>query len=101
MALTNEQDIPEKPKVKEPWTKRRLFPFAGGISSLTKIFVNPFDVMLGYLVFILGAVELFGRHVSWAFWLFTILILFISFIEKYRKEVVDSNEKIKDKEEIK
>jgi hypothetical protein len=83
MALTAQQNIPEKPIVSEPWTFRRLFPFAGAVTTLSKVFINPFDVLLGYLVFILGAAELLGRHVSWFFWVFAILILAADIFERH------------------
>lgn len=82
MALTEQQDIPKKPEVREPWTFRRLFPFAGAISAIAKVFVSPFDILLGFLVFIIGISELFGRHLSWFFWLFTVLILVVDLMEK-------------------
>ena len=85
MALTEKQDIPIKPIVKEPWTFRRLFPFAGSTTALAKTFVNPLEILLGYLVFILGVTELFGRSVSWMFWIFTTLILLTTLYERYEK----------------
>ncbi len=83
MALTSHQDIPEKPKVNEPWTFRRLFPLAGVASSLTKSFTSPLDVLLGYLVFVLGLAELLGREVSWFLWVFSILILAANIFERH------------------
>lgn len=82
MSLTSMQDIPNKPEVREPWTFRRLFSF-GAITTLAKVFSNPFDVLLGYLVFILGIAELFGRRVSWFMWVFTILILLADILERH------------------
>lgn len=83
MALTSHQDIPAKPKANEPWTFRRLFPFAGAATSLTKVFTSPLDVLLGYLVFIIGLAELMGRDVSWFMWVFIILILAADVFERH------------------
>lgn len=81
MALTNEQKIPDKPKQPDqPWTFKRLFPLSA-ITSITKVFKNPYDVLLGYLVLILGIAELLGRHTSWYAWVFAFLLLFASFTE--------------------
>lgn len=90
MALTSSQDIPEKPKVSEPWTIRRLFSFSGIAKSFTKIFVNPLDVLLGYLVFILGIAELIGRDTSWFLWVFAILILAASIFERHTGTLTDT-----------
>lgn len=86
MGLTANQNIEKKPEEKSEWTFRRLFPL-GAISSLSKVFVNPFDVLLGYLVVVLGIAVLAGRHIEWMFWVLTILILFADLISR-RTEVV-------------
>ena len=96
MALTSQQDIPNKPIAQEPWTFKRLFPFAGAVTTLTKVFINPFDVLLGYLVLILGIAELLGRHISWFFWAFTTLILLSDLLERYLG--IPSDTKPKEKE---
>jgi len=76
MALTAQQSIPERPKVEsEPWTIRRLFPFANIVSTLSKVFVNPFDILLGYMVVVAGIGELIGREPSGLFWAFSALVL--------------------------
>ena len=90
MALTSHQDIPEKPKVAEPWTFRRLFPFSGVATSLTKVFASPLDVLLGYLVFIIGIAELTGRDTSWFLWVLTVLILVSSILERHIGILSDS-----------
>ena len=82
MALTEYQDIPKKPEVKEPWTIKRLLPFASVTSSIAKVFASPLDILLGYLVFILGIAELIGRNVSWFIWVFTVLILAADIFER-------------------
>ena len=97
MALTNQQDIPNKPEVREPWTFKRLFPFSGAVTSFAKVFVNPFDVLLGYLVFVLGIAELLGRHTSWFFWALTVLILIADIIERRTGILSDTKKEEKPK----
>lgn len=84
MALTSEQNIPEKPKEKDqPWTFRRLFPFAAMTSAFAKTFITPFEVLLGFNLLIIGVVELVGRHVSWGFYLIAILLLGAAIFERH------------------
>ncbi|KKT20016.1 MAG: hypothetical protein UW07_C0044G0014 [Candidatus Nomurabacteria bacterium GW2011_GWF2_43_8] len=90
MALTAQQDIPNKPEVKEPWTFRRLFPFAGAVSAITKVFVNPLDILLGFIILVIGLVELFGRHVSWGFYILAILILVSALFERHVNLFLDT-----------
>lgn len=83
MAIASEQDIPNRPaEQSEQWTFRRLFPFSGAVSSLTKAFANPFDVLLGYMVLVGGAAELIGHPMSWYFWVFAVLILISDLLER-------------------
>ena len=82
MALTEQQDILQKPVVKEPWTMRRLFPFLGTASAFAKVFANPFDMMLGFLVLVFGLTELLGREVSWMFLAFSVLVLAANIYER-------------------
>lgn len=98
MALTNQQDIPEKPRASEPWTFRRLFPFKGAISVFTKTFTNPFDMLLGYLVVILSIAEVFGRRVSWFIWILTFLIFIADLAER---RIWETREPEKKPEEVK
>ena len=90
MALTSLQDIPTKPEAREPWTLRRLFPFSGAVTSLAKVFVNPFDILLGFLVLVLGINELMGRNVSRFFWVFITLVLLIALLEKHTNLFFDT-----------
>lgn len=83
MALTSQQDIPDKPKTSEPWTIRRLFPFQNAVSALTKTFSSPFDALLGFLVLTLGIAELLGKRVSWTFYGFAVLILIANMFERW------------------
>lgn len=82
MALTAQQDIPKKSETQEPWTFRRLFPLAGAVTSITKVFVNPFDILLGFLVLVVGIAELIGHQVSWMLWVLTVLILIADITER-------------------
>lgn len=83
MALTSQQDIPIKSETqKEPWTIKRLFPFTSSVAALTKTFVNPFDILLGFMVFVVGLGELLGIRISGMFWLFMVLILGMCAIER-------------------
>ena len=97
MALTEQQDIPKKPVVAEPWTFKRLFPFSGAVSAITKVFVNPFDVLLGFIILVIGLVELFGRHVSWGFYILAILILAAALFERHVNLLFD----VKPEEKVK
>ncbi len=83
MGLAEKHDIPTKPVAAEPWTFKRLFPFSGAVTNIAKVFVNPLDVLLGYLVIMLGIAELIGRHVSWQFWVLTLLILGATVFQRY------------------
>jgi len=82
MAIASQQDIPNKPKANETWTFKRLFSF-GAITTLAKVFVNPFDVLLGFIILVIGLVELLDRHVSWGFYTLAILILIASIFERH------------------
>ena len=83
MALTAQQNIPEKPKISEPWTFRRLFPFAAMASTLSKVFINPFDILLGFIILVIGLVELMGKDVSWGFYILAVLILLAALFERH------------------
>lgn len=95
MGLTNQQDIPNKAVAPEPWTRKLSLPFIGAITSLSKVFINPIDVLLGYLVFIFGITEILDRQVSIFFWILIILILAIVVFE--RNKDIFLNTKIKEK----
>lgn len=83
MGLTSGQDIPEKKIEHEPWSFKRLFPFIGATTALTKAFTNPFDLLLGYLVFIIGITELIGGQISFDISVITILVLGAAFFERH------------------
>lgn len=94
MALTSEQNIPEKPKEQsQPWTFRRLFPLTT-IATLSKAFVRPLDILLGLLILFFGIATLFGRAISWGFWVFAILVLFTNIADKHAVIPSDETSKI-------
>ena len=84
MALTAQQDIPNKPKGdSEPWTVRRLFPLAALTSAISKTFVNPFDILLSFSILVIGIAELIGRHVELGFWVLVILLVIADLLERH------------------
>ena len=95
MGIAASQEIPQKPEEKSEWTFRRLFPFGGAVTSISKVFINPFDVLLGYLVFILGIAELSGRKVSWMMWVFAVFILLSALLERHKAEISKPKEEVK------
>ena len=92
MALTNQQDIPNKPEVREPWTIRRLFPFAVIASTISKAFVNPFDILLGFTIFVIGIGELFNRRASWEFYALAVIVLLVTLFEKHAEILLNKKE---------
>ena len=85
MPITNEQDIPTKPKPSEPWTINRLFPFAGATVNIAKTFSNPLEVLLGFNFFVVGAAVLFGREVPGLFYGLCTLLLVAVVYERLRE----------------
>ena len=83
MALTQDQNIPERPKISEPWTVKRLFS-SPVIGTIAKAFVNPFHILLGFAVLIMGIVELSGGDISWTFVGFSALLFVGGEIGKYK-----------------
>lgn len=82
MALTEQQNIPEKPRVSEPWTFKRLFSL-GAVTTITKTFTNPFDILLGFLILTSGIIEIIGQHISWLLFALNILILLAALFERH------------------
>lgn len=96
MALTSQQEIPEKPKeIQEPWTFQRLFPLKATVSALTKSFTTPFDILLVFQILIIGTSELIGRQVSWMLYLLTALVLVADVVE--RQKILPTKEERKKK----
>ena len=79
MAITSEQNIPNKPVVSEPWTFRKLLSGTAVVSTLAKVFVNPLDVLFAFCVVVMAVLEFVGREASTfflllTFWLFAAVI---------------------------
>lgn len=68
MGLTNKQELETKPVPSEPWTFKRLFPFSGSVSSISKVFVNPLELMLAWIIFAISIAVLCGRPVPALFY---------------------------------
>ena len=83
MGLTANQKIEKKPEEKSEWSVRKLFPFAAMASTLSKVFVNPFEVLAGVMVLVAGIGELFGRNISWLFYVILILVLAAAFALRF------------------
>ena len=81
--MAREQEFPKEPQDRQSWSRRALFPLAAIGASLSKVFINPFDVLLGFIILVIGLVELFGRHVSWGLYLLAILILIADLLERH------------------
>lgn len=84
MALASEQNIPKRPEPTEPWTFKRLFDF-GGISTVSKVFTNPLEVLLGWVVFVVGLAVLIGRPAPVVFYILSLCILASVVYERSRK----------------
>ena len=96
MGLTAKQEFPDKKKESgSEWTIRRLFPFRIAVASLSKTFLNPFDVLLGYLVLILGLSDLLGRPMSLPLFCLTGAVLFADLYER-NKPTEPKVEKLKE-----
>lgn len=96
MALTNQQNIPNKPAPQEPWTIKSLLN-SGIQTTLSKAFVNPFDILLGYLILTFGITEILNDTVSLLFWVLTIAILGASIFERNKELFFEIKQKEKPK----
>lgn len=98
MALTSEQNIPAKPKPpEEPWSFRKLFPLKATVSSLTKSFTTPFDILLVFQVVIIGISELIGRPVSLGMYFLTGLVLMADIVQRREERQTLLGKKRKEK----
>ena len=82
--MTEQQQLDNRPQ-EEPrtWTRRSLFPFASATKLIEKVFVNPFDIMVGYMVFVIGLAFIVGREISVIVFLLTSLLLLASVAERH------------------
>ena len=83
MGIAEEQKIPFKKKEEQKysWSSRLLFPMASIAKSLSNVFLNIFDVLLGFCIFVIGISEVFGSKISWLFYILTFIISIYSFSE--------------------
>jgi len=86
MAITSEQNIPTRKEPTEPWTFRRLFPLKT-VDTLTKMFVSPLEILLGYIVLILGIATLAGRTVPVLFYVLSVCLLASVLYERISRPV--------------
>lgn len=93
MGLARNQELPKQETPTSEWSFRRLFG-SGAASAITKTFTNPFDILLGILILTACLTQLFGRHVSWFFWVLIVIVLLVSVAERNRP-VPDKKEKTK------
>jgi len=95
MGMAEKQNLPKREEVTQTWTFKRLFQLNATVSAVTKIFNNPFDVLLVFLIIIASVGELIGDKVSWPFWVFSALMLYASFEEHQRIRLEEPNPKSK------
>ena len=74
MAIASEQNIPNKPTKSEPWTLKRLFPLST-INSISKVFASPLEVLLGFVIFVMGVAILFWQLVPVLFYFLAACLL--------------------------
>lgn len=80
--MASEQELPLQKKENNEWSTRRLFPFADVTKTFAKTFTSVFEVLLGLAVLTIGVSEILNREVSWLFYILTVLLTFVSFIER-------------------
>lgn len=73
MPITNQQDIPNKPKISEPWTFKQIFSVAGVISTALKQF-TVLQLFAAFALAVAAVGELTGRPVS-IFWYIILLVI--------------------------
>lgn len=77
MGMANNQELPIKAVAKEPWTFRRLLPFSGAVSAITKTFTSPIEVIFGFMIAVTGISELIGNRPSWTWYVLVLLVLIV------------------------
>lgn len=82
MGMASKQELPIETNQKLGWSMRRLFPMAAVSKALAKNFINIFDVLLAFSIFIIGVCELANREVSWLFYILTVLLLASAVVER-------------------
>lgn len=94
MGMASEQEVPTVKTEKSEWSTRRLFPMANVTSAFAKTFINVFDVLLGFTIFIIGLCELANREVSWFFYILAVLLIVCALVER-RAGTVESPKDVK------
>lgn len=97
MALTEKLDIPNRPEERTKWSARFLFPARAMASALTKVFVTPFDFLLGLLVLAIVVVEV-ASDGSWMLYMFSTLVLAADVFERHFNIKVPPTKEEKPKE---
>ena len=103
MAITSEQNIPNKPVVSEPWTFKRLLSSPTQVvATLAKVFVNPFEVLFAFALVVMAVLELLGREASTFFLILTFWLLGAVLFERNKElffppEIVNVEKPKKDK----
>jgi|LSQX01.1.fsa_nt_gb hypothetical protein len=95
MALTEKLDIPNRPEERVKWSARFLFPARAMASALTKVFVTPFDFLLGLLVLAIVVVEV-ASDGSWMLYMFSTLVLAADVFERHFNNAAPKEEKPKE-----
>jgi hypothetical protein len=92
MGLASAQQLPNKETPESKWTFKKLLS-PGAVAALTKIFVNPLEVILGYMILISGFSVLIGRNISPYFFVLTIFVLAAVVYERTFKKEDAKNKK--------
>lgn len=88
MGLANEQRIDKKPEeAASKWTFKKIFS-ASPITTLTRNFVDPLEVLLGYLILVLGVAVVCDRHIPVMFYVLTVLMLLVLIFDRHFKEQI-------------
>lgn len=80
--MAQDLELPTKPREKSPWSMTKLFPFASAVSTVTKQFTSPFDILLGFSILVAGIIEVTGNHASWLLYVVIILLVIGALFER-------------------
>lgn len=84
--LTSNLDIPNKDKDQpSSWSIRRLLSMGGSVGKVLTAF-NPFEFVFFIMILISGFAELLGRHPSWMWYGFVLLVLLAAFASRNKVE---------------
>lgn len=82
MSLTAKQELPARPLPKVAWSQKAMFPARALAKTLQGIFLTPYDILLGLLVFAITVVEVFGNAPFMLYFL-ALAVLAASIAERY------------------